>query len=108
MCPIKKWIAISLGVGALLTLALIGVFAAALETMPNPSPALVHASYVAFWPAVGLVYLTGPGPNIGTPEKPIHEGTPVQLLAGVIGIGFTWIFYASLVFLIFWLRKRTI
>jgi hypothetical protein len=99
---------ISLGVGALVTLALIGGVVAASETLPDPPTALVNATYAELWPVAALVYLSGPGPNIGTPEKPIHEGTPVQLFAAVIGIGFTWAFYTSLMFLIFWLRRRRI
>jgi hypothetical protein len=100
MRPMKKWIPISLGVGALLTVVLIGVFVAASETIPHPPAALVDATNVAFWPVATLVNLSGPGPNIGTQEKPIHEVTPVQVFAIAIGITLTWIFYSSLVFLL--------
>jgi hypothetical protein len=108
MRPIKKWMTVSLGVGALVTLALMGGVVAASETIPSPPAVLVDATYAALWPVAALVYLSGPGPNLGTPEKPIHEGTPVQLFAAAIGIGVTWIFYTSLMFLIFWLRHRRI
>ena len=65
-----------------------------------------HAARIVFWPATVLVLLTGPGPRLGRPEQNLHEATPMQLLAVIIGIGFSWFFYSSLVFLWIWLGRR--
>lgn len=40
---------------------------------------------VLFWPVMGLARLAGPGYNIGTPEQPLYEATPVDLLAIALG-----------------------
>src|SRR6266404_3531068 len=60
---------------------------------------------VLLWPVTACVYLVGPGPNIGPPGKHMHEGTPVHVLAAMVGYGLSWIFYSSLVF--FLLRSRS-
>jgi hypothetical protein len=36
---------------------------------------------VLLWPVAACVYLVGPGPSIGPPEKHMHEGTPVHVVA---------------------------
>ena len=71
--------------------------------LPAPLASLVK---VVFWPVTVLVSLSGPGSNIGPPDKHWHEGTPVQFFAVVLGIGLSWFFYSSLVFLLLWVRQR--
>lgn len=45
-------------------------------------------SRALMWQAAIPVYLIGPGPVIGHDDHgaPIHEGTPVHMLAGLVGI----------------------
>src|SRR5258708_470576 len=101
-----KRIMTAFGIGAALTLLLVGLFVAETEIVPNPPPPLRYFGYVLFWPVTACTYLVGPGPNIGTPEKSIHEGTPVQLFAIALGMAVTWVFYSGLVFFLFWFRQR--
>ena len=70
--------------------------------LPAPIASLVK---IVLWPVTVLVSFTGSGPSIGPPEKHWHEGTPVQFLAVVTGIGLSWFFYSSLAFLVLWLRR---
>jgi hypothetical protein len=48
---------------------------------------------VAFWPVTLLIKGAGTGPNIGTPERPNYEWTPVHLLALGLGLALSWLFY---------------
>ena len=61
---------------------------------------------VVLWPIAVCLYLPGPGPNFGPPEKHLHEWTPVQDFAVVVGIGISWALYSSIVFLLIWLRHK--
>jgi hypothetical protein len=81
-----KRIVTAFSIGAALTLLLVGLFVAETETVQNPPAPLRYSGYVLFWPVTAITYLVGPGPNIGTPEKPIQEGTPVQLFAIAVGV----------------------
>jgi hypothetical protein len=57
------------------------------------------------WAPLGS--LAGPGFNIGTPDKPLYEATPVQALAGLIGIGLSAIIYVSLLYVLLrWRHSR--
>jgi hypothetical protein len=99
-----KWLLVSVGGGALLTMLLL-VFADR-WVLDVPGPAAVIAKIV-LWPVVVLLDVSGPGPSIGPPpEKHWHEGTPVQFLAAVVGVGFSWGFYSSIGFLLLWLWQR--
>lgn len=71
----------------------------------KPHPIAEKVAQPVFWPVTVCVYLSGPEPAIGPPEKHMHEGTPVQILAAMIGIGLTWTSYSSLAFLFLWLRR---
>src|SRR5260370_29595903 len=76
------------------------------ENLPAPFDAVVE---IVFWPVPAFMHLVNfllPPPNIGSPEKPLREGTPLTALAFVVGIGLTWVFYSSLGFLIVWFRRR--
>jgi hypothetical protein len=97
-----QWLISSVGGGALAAAALL-VFPNALS--PSFPPSLDQVMRVFFWPVVLCEHLVGPGPSIGPPNRHLHEGTPVQLLAAVVGLNFTWMFWSSLVFLI--IRRHT-
>jgi len=62
-------------------------------------------SKMLLWPVSAVLHLVGPGPNLGPPEKHMHEWTLVQDVAVAVDIGLSWVFYSSLVFLIIRLTK---
>jgi len=100
-----KWLLVSVAGGLLIAVALFfsDTLFDAVADVPAP---LGAAANVVLWPVAVCVHLSGPGPNIGTPQKPFHEWTPVQDFAVVIGIGLSWVFYSSIVFLLIWLRQK--
>ena len=102
-----KWLLVSIGGGFLVT-AVLFVLPSSFLISPESKlhPIGEEIVQAVLWPVTVCVYLSGPGPAIGPPEKHMHEGTPVQILAAMIGIGLTWTFYSSLAFLILWLRRR--
>ena len=51
---------------------------------------------ITAWPLLILMEWAGPGHNIGTPEQPFHEGTPIHLMAISLGLLLTWFFYIFL------------
>jgi len=55
---------------------------------------------VLLWPAFLFAYVLGPGPNIGTPEEPVYEGTVMDVYVLVMGLGLSVVFYASVTYLI--------
>ena len=61
---------------------------------------------IVFWPVAVCLYFSGPGPSMGPPERHLREGTPVQFIAVMIGLGLSWVFYSSLVFFIWRLWRR--
>jgi hypothetical protein len=102
-----RWLLVSAG-GAVLIVAVLLV--ASIDApigvgVDTPSSVEVVAK-VVLWPIVVCLYLLGPGPNIGPAEKHLHEWTPVQDFAVVAGIGLSWAFYSSIVFLLIWLRHK--
>ena len=102
----SKWLLVSVGGGVLLTSALLALPDTLLGAPESkPYPIVDKVVDAVFWPMAVCVYLSGPGAPIGPPEKHMYEGTPVQVLAALVGIGFSWVFYSSLVFLIIWIRK---
>ncbi len=103
---LSKWLVISLGGGVLVTIAL-STLPDRLIDAPDDKPDSLRdrGVEVVFWPIPVCVYLSGHGAPIGPPEKHMYEATPVQVIAAFIGIGFSWVFYSSLVFLIVWIRK---
>jgi hypothetical protein len=104
---IWKWLLVSVGGGALLTCALFALPDGLIDSPANkPHPIVDKVVEAIFWPMAVCVYLSGPGVLIGSPEKQMYEGTPIQVIAALVGISFSWVFYSSLVFLIIWIRKR--
>jgi len=59
------------------------------------------------WPYGLLMSLAGRGPNIGSPEQPLYEGTPVHLLAAVVGLMLSWLFYSVAIGALWWRRRST-
>ena len=103
---IWKWLLVSVGGGVLVTCALFALPDTLLVSPANkPHPIVDRVVEAVFWPIAVCVYLSGPGVPIGPPEKHSYEATPVQFIAALAGIGFSWVFYSSLVFLIIWIRK---
>jgi hypothetical protein len=102
-----KWLLVSIGGGILATVALSTLPDRWIDA-PEPSPHPVRDKVIetVFWPITACVYLSGHGAPIGPPEKHMYEATPVQVLAVFVGIGLSWIFYSSLLFLLFWWRKQ--
>lgn len=103
---ISKWLLVSVGGGVLATCILFALPDTLLVATDDKShPIIDRVVEAVFWPTAVCVYLSGPGAPIGPPEKHMHEATPVQVIAAFAGIGFSWVFYSSLVFLIIWARK---
>ena len=98
-----KWSLVSVGGAALVTVLL---FVFADNWAPDVPGPVASVATIVLWPVTVCVNLTGPGPSIGPPEKHWQEGTPVQFLAVVIGMGLSWLFYSSLGYLLVWLWRR--
>ncbi|HYL62580.1 MAG TPA: hypothetical protein VE077_08155 [Candidatus Methylomirabilis sp.] len=101
-----KWLLVSIVGGVLITVVLFvfaDTFLGVVRDMPGPVGAVAK---VVLWPVAVCVYLSGPGPSIGPPDKHLHERTPVQDFAVMAGLGLSWVLYSSLVFFIVWLRRR--
>jgi hypothetical protein len=96
-----KWLLVSVVGGVSIAVALFfsDTLFDAVADVPGPLGAVAN---VVMWPVAACLYLSGTDPNIGIPEKHLHEWTPVQDFAVVIGIGLSWVFYSSVVFLIIW------
>ena len=60
-------------------------------------------SEIIFWPNTALQALM-PAPNIGTPEHPIYEGTPLNILAFFASFPAATLIYALIAYL--FLRRR--
>jgi hypothetical protein len=72
--------------------------AAVIIAVPSPRP----LDAVFALPLVLLDIWVAAGPNIGTSQKPVLEGTPVHLMALIIGIALTWLFYVLLARVVIW------
>ena len=59
---------------------------------------------ILLWPSYLIVRLIPPH-NIGTEEDPFYEGTPLDLLAVMIGLILNAIFYGSVVYLVLKVTK---
>ena len=98
-----KWIMISFGGSVLIAVGFL-VFPDALF-WPAAASLNVLMSLV-FWPVALCEHLVGPGPSIGLLSRHLHEGTPVHILAAVIGVAFAWMFWSSMIFLLIWAKIR--
>jgi hypothetical protein len=103
-----RWLLVSLG-GALLIAAIllfVSIDTPFLGVGADMPGSAVTAGKVVLWPVAVCLYVAGPGPSIGPPEKHLHEWTPVQDFAVVAGIGLSWVFYSSAVFVLIWLQQK--
>jgi len=103
-----RWLLVSLG-GALLiaaVLLVVSIDTPFLGVGVDVPGSAVTVGKVVLWPIAVCLYLAGPGPNIGPAEEHLHEWTPVQDFAVVAGIGLSWAFYSSIVFVVIWLRQK--
>jgi hypothetical protein len=107
MKPVWKWLLVSVGGGIVVTAAL-SMLPERLVDAPEdkPHPALDKTLEIILWPIAACVYLSGHGAPIGPPEKQTYEATPVQVIAAFVGIGLSWVFYSSLLFLVLWGRRH--
>jgi hypothetical protein len=92
-----KWLLVSAMGGVLITAIL---FFFSEKLVIDVPPSVEAIAKVALWPVVLCEHLVGPGPSFGPPEKHHYEGTPLHFLAAVVGVGLSWVFYSSLVFLL--------
>jgi hypothetical protein len=60
---------------------------------------------VLLWPAWGLLAAL-PCFNVGTPEQPRCEGTPIHLAAAVLGVALAFFFYAVVAYALLTLHER--
>jgi hypothetical protein len=89
---IWKWLFIAIGGG------LVIMFLPTLTNTDLPGPPDWVPDFVleiSLWPVAICLRLSGPGVNIGTPQKPFYEGTPLQLFASDVGVGLSWVFFMS-------------
>jgi len=105
---LTKWLMISLGGSLLITVTLLllrgDVFSDIIDNIVLGDGQLGAIVKTIFWPVSTVLYLVGPGPLLGPPEKHRYEWTPVHDIALAVGIGLSWTFYSSLVFLVAWRR----
>ena len=92
-------VAIAAAFGVLLTLLLLA-FAVAANAAGHDDVARV-----LFWPNGFLQGLVGRH-NIGTPEDPFYEGTPLNFLAYVASIPFGFVVYGAIAYVAIRLMRR--
>ena len=102
-----RWLLVSLGGALLIAAVLLFVSVDTPIGVGIGVPGSVGAvAKIVLWPIAVCLYLSGPGPNIGSAEKHLHEWTPVQDFAVVAEIGLSWAFYSSAVFVLIWLQQK--
>src|SRR5207244_10132335 len=108
---IPRWLGVRLVWKWLLISVVGGIAISSFLTLGDLTPDLPEwvpdsVMEVVFWPVNFCVWLSGPGVNIGTPEKTFYEGTPLQFTAADAGMCLTWLFYSTLVCILYWFRRR--
>ena len=98
-----QWLIFSVGGGVLLAATLL-VFPEVLFVSFPPS--LDVLTRVVFWPVAVSEHFVRPGPTIGPSSQHLHEGTPLHLLAAVVGVALSWIFWSSVAFSLIAYRSR--
>ena len=100
-----KWLIFSFGGGAVIA-AILLLFPSALpDNLPAP---LDLIATVVLWPVPVCEFLVGPGATIGSSSQHLHEGTPVNIVVAVLGVGLSWVFYSSVVLFAtcYWNRRQ--
>jgi hypothetical protein len=90
----RSWVRVllAIGIGVLVTA---GTAAASFALNTHGSESIGDA---VFWPSTLLQSLI-PAPNIGTPDHPLYEGTPLNFLAYLASFPLAVIFYAFVAYL---------
>jgi hypothetical protein len=101
-----KWLLVSAAGGVIAAVLLFVSLGTPIGVGVGVPGSLGAVAKVVLWPIAVCLYLSGPGPNIGSAEKHLQEWTPVQDFAVVAGIGLSWVFYSSIVFLLIWLQHK--
>jgi hypothetical protein len=83
----RRWVRILLAV-------VIGAFATIVTAAVASALTSDSAREVVFWPNTVLQYLV-PAPNIGTPDHPLYEGTPLNFLAFLVSFPFAVVIYGA-------------
>jgi len=99
---VKKFryrVAIAIALGVAITIVLCMMF---LPMWEDPPGSVI--AKILLWPITAFMHLARPGPRIGPPEKNLHEGTPVHVLAFLLGCVSSSLFYSVIAFLL--LRRR--
>jgi hypothetical protein len=96
MSPRAKLFAVSASIGALISLA---------DGILVSYPPFERIAWIVLWPVAVCQNITGPGPRLGQHG---HEGTPVQLVASIVGVGMAWAVYSSIFFFVVSFRRRHI
>lgn len=97
--PLLKYAAISILVGLAATLAF-NVLAFLADSLHYP-----FLTSALIWPNTFLQSLV-PLHNIGTAEKPIMEGTPLNFLAFIVSIPLAWLVYSVIAYVCLHVRSR--
>src|SRR5262245_28778537 len=79
-----KWLLISVGGGLLTSVGLVLLTNHPSVIFLLPAPGTILRPLL--WPVTAMVYLAGPGSNIGPPERHMHEWTPVHDIAVAMGL----------------------
>ena len=89
---IKRFV-VALAASVVVTLGLFGLASVSYDSHPR-------MTYILYWQGYSLQSLV-PAPNLGTPEHPLYEGTPVHMVAFYAGIpvGVVIYFVAAFLFL---------
>ena len=92
-------ILVALAIVAVLTLALLGLAVAA------DSAGLARIADALFWQN-SLLQHFAPLHNIGTPERPIYVGTPINFLAFLASIPLSIVIYSAVAYVALYLFRR--
>ncbi|HEV7475329.1 MAG TPA: hypothetical protein VGN90_14845 [Pyrinomonadaceae bacterium] len=88
---------------------LLGVSAVVLPHFTDADPPLIVKLLV--WPVYLLAPAIGkflPHPNIGSAAHPVHEGTPLDFLAGLALVCFSIFLYPLATYVFLWLLSRVL
>ena len=77
----------------------IGVFVTAATAAVAFQLSSDSARDLLFWPNTVLQYLLS-APNIGTPDHPVYEGTPLNLLAFSVSFPFAVMIYGAVAYVV--------
>ncbi len=64
--------------------------------------AVINFSQKILWQVNTMLWFVGPGPLLGYDSngKPLYEGTPVHLVAGIFGLLFGVVVYAVIIYIL--------